>query len=222
MFSPKKKQNKKTTPNKEKNLDYLKNPEILEVNLVKDEVVVLFDWNRHLFLALLTFIFAGLFVFEIYLGLDYWEKKENQKALKMTAETEQLKKDIIDLTNESQDALSFKDKSAAFSDLLDNHVYWTRFFTWLEANTLNTVKYEGFSGDLSGTYSFNASAPSFAEASWQVKVLENNDNVKKVSVNSVTSNAPDPESGEVLDALESEEVKFLIDLEISREIFKKK
>ena len=224
MFSLKKNQNNKKTLAKEKSKesDYLKNPDILGVNLVKDEVIIHFDWNKHLFITLLVFIFAGLFVFEIYLGLDYWEERESQKAIAIEEETNQLKRDIVKLTNESQDALSFKDKSAAFSDLLNNHVYWTRFFTWLESNTLNTVKYNGFGGNLSGSYTLDASAPSFAEASWQVKVLTNNDEVKNVSVNSVTSNADILEDGQVLEELEAETVSFSISLEINPEIFKKK
>lgn len=224
MFSSKKNKNsqKVSAQDKLKNFDYLRNPEILEVNLVKDEVIVRFDWNRHLFVALLVFIFAGLVVFEIYLGLDYWEKRESEKAIAIEEETSQLKRDIIDLTNKSQDALSFKDKSSAFSDLLNNHVYWTRFFTWLETNTLNTVKYEGFAGDLSGTYSLSASAPSFAEASWQVKVLANNENVKNVSVIAVSSNAEVLEEGQNLEELEASAASFSIDLEIDPEIFKKK
>lgn len=224
MFFLKKNQNSKKTLAKEKtkDFDYLKNPDILGVNLVKDEVIILFDWNKHLFITLLVLVLTGLFVFEIYLGLDYWEERESQKAIAIEKETSQLKEDIVDLTNKSQDALSFKDKSAAFSDLLNNHVYWTRFFTWLESNTLNTVKYNGFSGDLSGSYTLGATAPSFAEASWQVKVLTNSDEVKNVSVNSVTSNADISEDEQIIEELETETVSFSINLEINPEIFKKK
>ena len=200
--------------------DYSKNPEILEVNLVKDEIVVLFDWNKHLLLTLLVFIFVGAFVFEIYLGLDYWEERGNQRSIALENETSKIKMETIELTNSSQDALSFKNKSAAFSDLLDNHVYWTRFFTWLESNTLNTVKFGGFSGDLSGSYSFDASAPSFAEASWQVKVLADNENVKSVSVNSVSSEE-EIKDGEQIEDLKAGMVSFSINLEIDPEIFKK-
>lgn len=212
---------KPLTKEKSDDFDYSKNPEILQVNLVKDEIVVLFDWNKHLFLTLLVFIFVGAFVFEVYLGLDYWEKRGNERSIAIEKETNQIKMETIELTNKAQDALSFKNKSAAFSDLLNNHVYWTRFFTWLESNTLNTVKFEGFSGNLSGVYSFNASAPSFAEASWQVKVLANNENVKNVSVNSVSSGAEGAADGGQFENSKAEMVSFSINLEIDPEIFKK-
>lgn len=222
MFSTKKKKdiNKIDLKDGDKNIDNLKNPEILEVNLVKDEVVIFFDWNKNLFVSLLVFIFAGLFVFEIYLGLDYWENRENEKASIIEAQTNTIKSEVVKLTEEYKDALSFKDKSSAFSDLLKNHIYWTRFFSWIEANTLNTVKYGSFSGDLSGVYSLSATAPSFAEVSWQTKVLADNPNVKSVKVDSVASKKELPKEGEELDEASSG-VSFSLELEISPNIFKK-
>ncbi|NCN22410.1 hypothetical protein GW758_00225 [Candidatus Falkowbacteria bacterium] len=228
MFSFKKKQNSKqpsaqsdvkpSPKEKVDDFDASKNPEILEVNLVKDEIIVLFDWNKHLFLTFLVLIFTGAFVFEIYLGLDYWEERENQRSQEIKEETNKIRLETIELNNKSQDALSFKDKSSAFSDLLDNHIYWTRFFTWLESNTLNTVQFGSFDGNLSGSYSLAASAPSFAEASWQVKVLADNKNVKKASVNSVSSKVID---GDNLEDSKVGSVSFSIDLEIDPTIFKK-
>ena len=223
MFSKKNKNiNKTILKDKKNNVDYLKNPEILEVNLVKDEIFVIFDWNKSLFVALLVFILAGLFVFEVYLGLDYWEDRENKKAVAIAEETSKLKKEISELTDKAKDAISFKDKSSAFSDLLNNHVYWTRFFTWFEANTLNTVNYAGFSGDLSGSYSLKATAPSFAEASWQVKVFSDNENVKNVSVSSVESLSEVASLEDNFNKLEPGTVSFSLNLEVNPEIFKKK
>ncbi len=196
----------------------LKNPEILEVNLVRDEIVIHFDWNKHLFTAILAVIFAGALIFQVYLGLDYWEQAERERAMEIEQEAMILRSEVATLTNKSKDALSFKDKSSAFSDLLDNHIYWTRFFTWLESNTLNTVTYNGFYGNLSGSYTLSASAPSFAEASWQVKVLSENQFVKNVMVDSVTSGQ---DSSNQNDEAVQENVSFEIVLDINPAIFKK-
>ena len=222
MFSSKKKKdiNKINFKDGGKNIDNLKNPEILEVNLVKDEVVVFFDWNKNIFVSLLVFIVAGLFVFEIYFGLNYWEKRENDKALIIEAQTNSIRSEVVKLTADYKNALSFKDKSTAFSELLKNHIYWTRFFSWLESNTLNTVKYGSFSGDLSGAYSLNATAPSFAEVSWQTKVLNDNSYVNSVKVDSVASEKQLPEDGEELNVTAAD-VSFNLELEVNPNIFKK-
>lgn len=220
-----KKTNKDSNKDKElessKSSNSFKNPEILGVNLVKDELVVFFDWNKYIFSAILVFLVAGLFIFEIYLGLDYWEKKEAQKANLIELESNKVKKDIVVLNSKSKDALSYKDKSAAFSDLLSNHVYWTRFFSWLELNTLNTVKYEGFEGDVSGLYTLSASAPTYAEASWQTKIFSDSLMVKNVSINNASVDSEESSSSESEITEEDARVYFEIELDLKTDIFKK-
>lgn len=223
MFSIKtKKGENKNDQNKGRQFfDSNKNPEILEVNLVKDEVVVFFDWNKHLLAVVLVFILSSLFIFEIYLGLDKWEEQESDRALLIEQETSQLKSEIAILNNSAKDALSYKDKASVFSDILDNHVYWTRFFSWLEQNTLSTVKYGGFSGDLSGIYTLQAVTPSYAEASWQVKAFTNSPLVKNVKVESAAFDLIEQEVGKDEDPITSTEVSFDIELELDLTIFKK-
>lgn len=204
----------------------LRSPEVLGVNLVKDELVVFFDWNKHIFLSIIVFIVVGLFTFEIYSGLGYWEKQENARAEELRAKTDILKLEVLNLNSEHAPALTFRDKSGAFSELLENHIYWSKFFDWLQKNTLSTVTYQGFSGDLTGIYELNAKATSYAEASWQAKAFANSEFVKSVKINSVTSGGgedetelPNPDQG-----LEEEDVvgavSFLIELEINPEVFR--
>lgn len=223
MFSKKEKKGvKKDDKNKSrKSFDSLKNPEILEVNLVKDEVVIFFDWNKHLLAATFVLLLSFLFIFEIYLGLDKWEDKENERVLLIEQETTLVKGEIAVLNNKAKDALSYKDKASVFSDILDNHVYWTRFFSWLEKNTLNTVKYAGFSGDLSGVYTLQATAPSYAEASWQVNAFSQSAMVKNVKVESAAFSLSETEVAEDQDPIISSEVAFDIELELELAIFKK-
>lgn len=210
----------------------LRSPEVLGVNLVKDEIIVFFDWKKHILLAILVFILVGLFVFEIYSGLGYWEKQENQRAEELKNKTDILKMDVIKLTSEHAAALDFRDKSGAFSELLKNHVYWTEFFDWLQENTLSTVTYEGFSGDLTGNYEINATAPTYAEASWQAKAFADNEFVKSVKISSVLAGKVKGSVGKednnnnapVVDEAEEEKsiasVSFTIELKIDPELFR--
>lgn len=214
--------NKNEQPEAFKSSDNLKNPEILGVNLVKDELLVFFDWNKHILSALLIFIVAGVFIFEVYLGLDYWEKSETKKASLIEVEVNQLKKDTAALNSSSQDALSYKEKSLAFSDLLNNHVYWTRFFSWLESNTLNTIKFNGFQGDVKGEYTLSASSPTYAEVSWQTKIFSDSSFVNSVSVDEVFAEIKKFEDeSTVIKTEEFSEVSFEMELDIKPDIFKK-
>jgi len=214
----KKNKNKKSTDFSKNNF---RSPEVLGVNLVKDEVIVFFDWSKYLLLSVIVFVVVGLFIFEIYSGLSYWEKQENIKAEELKTKTDILKMEVLNLNKEHAAALSFRDKSGAFSDLLENHVYFTKFFDWLQKNTLSTIKYTGFAGDLTGKYSLRASAPSYAEVSWQAKAFANSDVVKNVKIEKVSiGGEEEQEEGKEGEAALAGTVSFTIELEIKPEIFR--
>jgi hypothetical protein len=217
-IGPKKTVAKKSESEQER--DNNQNPKILEVNLVKDEVLVFFDWNKHIVITVLALLIAGLLIFEIYAGLNYWVEQENLKALSLEAETTKLKAEVVNLNNSAAAALAYKDKSAAFSELLANHVYWTNFFSWLEKNTLSSVRYGSFSGDLSGNYSLSATAQSFADASWQVKAFLNSPLVEKVEVSSVASSKKVDESNISAAGQSAGLVSFGLTFKIKPEVFK--
>ena len=219
------------------------NPRILEVNLIKGEVHIPFDWKRHLAIFLLTIIVAAAFIAEIYFGLNLWAKQEMVKADKLTAEITVLSGEVKAMQEKADAALLYKAKSSEVSRLLDQHIYWTNFFAWLEANTLSTVKFSGFSGDTEGTYTLEATTGRYQEVSWQVKALLDSPVVKKASVLQVSSSETAGKvlsADEIADLTEDEEasnqatttpgqittggekfVNFSLSLEINPDIFKK-
>jgi len=160
----------------------LQNPKILEVNLIKEEAVVSFDWNKNLLVLILVLMLAGLLVTEVYFGLNWWESQEAAQVQVLSDQVVKLDSEAAKLKKTASAALLYKDKSAVFTDLLNNHVYWSNFFSWLEKNTLSSVRYEGFSGSLDGTYSLAATTDSFADISWQVKAFLNDPMIKDVEV----------------------------------------
>lgn len=208
MFSLKKKNNKK-----EEGGGFLQNPKILEVNLVKDEVAISFDWRQNLSVLALVLILAVLFVTEIYFGLDQWEAQEAQQTQAIEAQVNITNAEVSKLKNSISPALAYKDKSAVFSNLLDNHIYWSNFFNWLEKNTLSSVKYQEFSGNLDGSYTLEATAQTYADISWQVKALTKDPLTEKVEVLKAES-ASDDET-------KPGKVNFQLVLKVKPEIFKK-
>ncbi|MFA5184037.1 MAG: hypothetical protein WC456_00760 [Patescibacteria group bacterium] len=192
---------------------FLQNPKILDVNLVKDEVQISFDWRKNGLTLFLVLAIAALFVGEIYFGLDQWEKQEARRTQILEEQVALTNAEISKLKNQIGAALAYKEKSAAFSDLLDNHVYWTNFFSWLEKNTLSSVKYEQFSGGLDGLYVLNATAKTYADVSWQVRSFLKDPLVEKATVASAEATS----EGEDLTG----DLNFTITLQVKPEIFKK-
>lgn len=195
----------------------LQNPRILEVNLIRDEVRIGFDWGRNISVLALVLFIAGLLIAEVYYGLNWWEQQENLKSQVLADEISKVNQEISQIKSKSDEALSYKDKSNELGRLLNEHIYWTTFFSWLEKTTLNTVSYGSFSGDTTGIYSFSAKALSYAEASWQVKAFSDSPLVKKVEVLGVTAaSAKDNNQQEIANG-----VNFSMDLEVDPIIFRK-
>ncbi|MFA5023994.1 MAG: hypothetical protein WC523_03520 [Patescibacteria group bacterium] len=192
----------------------LQNPKILEVNLIKDEIKVSFDWSKNLTILLFVLFITGLLLAEIYFGLDWWEKQEGLRAQVLEEKVAQVDKEISKLKSTADAAVTYKDKTIEVTNLLNNHIYWSNFLSWLEKNTLSSVKFGSFKGDLTGIYNFAAKAPSYADVSWQVKAFLNSSSTKSVKVTSASL-------GQSADAAKAGEVSFNLKLEVKPEILKK-
>jgi Tfp pilus assembly protein PilN len=206
--------NRKSHKKNEEHQNGFHNPKILDVNLIKDERGVE-DKRQKNFLSLgLVLFLIALFVAEIYFGLNWWESEEKVRAESLSVETAKAGSDIIKLQNQASAAVAYKYKSAAFTNLINNHIYWSNFFNWLEKNTLSTVKYTAFSGNLSGIYNLDAQASTYADISWQVKALLNDPLTQSVSVTEVTAAKSKDEN-------QIGGVNFVLALKVKPEIFKK-
>ena len=190
------------------------NPKILEVNLIRGEVKISFDWNKNMFVLVLVLLITAAFITEIYFGLDWWGQQEAIKAQSLDASITQVNSDISKIQSKANEALAYKDKSIQVSSLLANHIYWTNFLSWLEKNTLSTVQFDGFTGTTDGIYTLNAHAFSYAEASWQVKSFLSDPIVKKAEVLEVTSGSDKTKGA-------GSNVNFSITLQVNPTIFNK-
>jgi hypothetical protein len=160
----------------------LKNPKILEVNLIKEEAQLDFNWRRNLGSLLFALGVTVFIILEIYFGLSWWQKDEEARLLGLQKEIKTISTEISQMRVLAKDALSYQAKTKEVGSLLDNHVYWSNFFSWLEKNTLSTITFDGFSGDLTGEYSLSGTAGSFAEVSWQAKKMLEAPFVKSVDI----------------------------------------
>lgn len=191
------------------------NPEILEVNLVRDEVGVDFNWGKHLLSLFLTLLISAALVAEIYYGLDWWQKEEEDKTAIIKMEYEGTTSQIKNISNNAKDFSTFKNKLNLTKELADNHVYWSNFFNWLEKNTLNSVTYSDFSGDISGKYSLAATAKTFGDISWQAKAFKDSTWTDSVSIDSGSSGSSEASASSTPEST----VSFTIDLQVKPHIF---
>jgi len=187
----------------------LKNPKILEVNLIREEIKLGFDWKTNLKSLVAALVVAIFIIAELYLGLDWWQKDEEVRLEQTKAAIAQTSKEITNFRKSAADALAYKDKAVEVTSLLENHIYWTQFFDWLEKNTLSTVNYGNFAGTTDGRYILSGSASSFADVSWQVKTLRDNPTTLNVMVDTVSDSGAgqtDKEEAKRLETATPEEI----------------
>lgn len=197
------------------------NPEVLEVNLIKDEMEVDFEWNKRMLSLFLPLFVAALFVVEIYFGLDWWQKQEEQKAVNLRNDYEIVSQNVKNIKAQAEEVMIFKDKLVVSQKMIDNHIYWTNFFTWLEKNTLNSVSYGGsFSGDISGSYNLGATTKNYRDISWQVKQFRTDKYVSSVDVSAGASGGSDDKNQETIKKVNDvPPVSFNLELKVKPEIF---
>lgn len=205
----------KSRKQREKDLRKIKwqTPEILRANLVKGQIVGYINWRKNFaMLGVAVVVSLGILVGSYqYLGTrERTQEAFSEILLQKIDQTNQK----IKLANENVDViLAFQKKIQLVDSVLENHIYWTEFFKFLENEISEDVYLHGFSGNLDGTYSLAASAKDFNTAAEQIKSLRKNESVFAVSTNG--ARAAESESGAI------ELVEFTISLNLDTNIFKK-
>ncbi|MFC1662817.1 hypothetical protein ACFL04_01460, partial [Patescibacteria group bacterium] len=107
------------------------------------------------------------------------------------AEVSEINRQIASYQAERTSALALKQKMDLVTQRLDQHIYWTKFFELLEANTVTDVYYDNaFAGDISGSFNLNATGKDYSSVARQlIAFREATDFVESVSITSATRQA---------------------------------
>ncbi len=190
-----------------------KKSNILEINLVKDEINVYFDWYKNIAMLIIFVFLSFVLVLEIYLALSWWQGENDSAVSQEEARFLEISEETKKIRGEAEEALSFQNKLSRANFLLDNHLYWSNFFGYLERNTLANIQYTSFEGDILGNFSIPAKSDTFPSLGQQVYQLQSDPNTIKVNIDSAERLESEEES--------IEEIEFEIDLTVSRDLFKK-
>ncbi|HTX87068.1 MAG TPA: hypothetical protein VMC41_03305 [Candidatus Nanoarchaeia archaeon] len=158
---------------------------VLEVNLVKGEIVKFFDWQGGVLILLMAVFIAMAVLSGIYWGISIWGAGNNKAGNSdYLQQYYKISKEINDLGPQVDQVMAFKNKLDQVNFLLDRHIYWTNFFSFLEDNTLSDVYFSGFNGTVNGSYSLSATTDSLDAIDAQIKKLLANPYIKNAEVDS--------------------------------------
>ena len=188
----------------------------LETNLIKDQIIVFFDWKKGM-VSLSIYIFLVILALSTAYMFLSWQAGEKEKESQIFSQKfTDIDKEIKAVEKEAGDTLIFKKKLSLVNSLLSQHIYWTNFFKFLEENTLADVYYLGFSGDNKGKYSLSVNAKDFYLIEAQIKKFLEDSRVIEASVSEgVVSTTGNQKVGETAG------INFELKLTVDPSIFNK-
>lgn len=191
----------------------LDNLHLLESDLIKGEVPIYFELNKHLVAFFALLVVSFVLIMELYFLLSWWEKNRSmENSYYLQDEISAVNKEKRDLEQKYVEVFNFKNKMSNSFSVLDKHVYWTKFFSFLEQNTLKNVYFKKFSGDIGGSYIMPAVTDDVRAISYQSKYFSADRRSLNVSIS-------DEEIGEGGIGPDSGFVNFNINLNLDPKTF---
>jgi hypothetical protein len=157
---------------------------LLETNLIKDEIEIDFNWKKDLVIFCILLGVVIIFIIESYIVLTIWKnKKEIENSYYLETEITQITTEVNDLQSKYNEAIEFQNKLNLSSQVLNRHIYWTNFFSFLEKNTLkNNIYYKSFTGDIYGQYVLPTVSNNVLATNFQSKTFSANPSVNSASI----------------------------------------
>ena len=193
-------------------------PKILKTNLIKGEVTTFVSWSKYSNIAVMAIGLSILIIAVLFFGLSYWETVANQEGESLVSEIKDLDMRINVLREETKEIDQFQRKLNLATKLLNNHIYWTKFFAVLEDIVISEARItNSFQGSLTGEYDFSIEVNSFESIYNQLRVLRSHEAVISAAVDSgsFVASGYDKKAEKESDA----KVEFKLKLDLSPDIF---
>jgi len=133
-------------------------------------------------LILLTLAIGG---YSFYLNGEIAKKSDEREQLWKKVET--LAETLKTGKTASAEAVDFERQAKVVADTLAGHLYWTKFFEFIESITKSAVSYENFTGDAENSlFTADAMAKSYRDMAEQMVILQENPLIVSVKVSSAS------------------------------------
>lgn len=143
-----------------------------------------------------SIVFLSLIIISLgYLGITWYKLRILQQKKAMEEEISLLNIQIAGYESEKSGALKIQDRVKIVRQLLDHHIYWTKFFETLQKHTLKDVYYVNFAMTGQDRLVISAVAKDYESIAKQLVAFEEaNDFIKNVKIDALSANI-DSEEG---------------------------
>jgi len=124
----------------------------------------------------------------VWLYTDYHFEKIRNEVMVMEREMQFLKAQSEPLLKVRDEIMDLEIQAARAEEILNDHIYWTKFFSLLETHTIPNVYFDDFSADISGVIQLEAMGRGLLDIAEQYIVFSQAaDFIKEVSVSGVAN-----------------------------------
>ncbi|MFA5124522.1 MAG: hypothetical protein WC473_01665 [Patescibacteria group bacterium] len=149
------------------------------------------NWLR----IVMAMILPAVVIFLCYSGMSWLQGNISQKISTNRNELTQLQKSIGDYNERARINNDTANRVITLKKILDNRIYWSKFFVLLEKYTLDGVYFKEFKADIAGLISLPATADNYETLARQLVALKSaNDFVKDARTASMQVST-DPKAG---------------------------
>jgi hypothetical protein len=159
----------------------------LDISLISEETVIIPRLVRSRLLILVAFFIVILTVFIfVWLYVDWYFEKLRQGVIKAEREIELLEAQTRPLLEVRDEVTELEKRAARTENILNNHIYWTKFFSLLEKYTLAQIYFGDFRADTSGIITLEAVGEDLIAIAQQIVVFsEAKDFIKEVEASGI-------------------------------------
>lgn len=154
----------------------------------------------------IVFILVITLLVAVYIGLKSYKTSLGRKLKNINNEIEAIKKEKATALKGEIDA--FQKKVSSLKILLDNHLYWTNLFQFIQDITLPKTQFTNFQANVENyQLALDGVTPTLASLAQQLKFLKESKLLEEVKLTNLS--------------LEEEGVKFGLSLKISPKVWEK-
>lgn len=148
----------------------------LDVNLMPADLMEELEPKKKLLIYAIVTGISILAVAAVYFGLTFYENRIQKDVEQTSGQITDVEKSIAALRKEQSAAILFKSRTDQVKEALNKHIHWTNFFEKLEANTIDDVQYDSFSGALvrgsNPSFTLNAIGRDFNSIARQIMAFQ--------------------------------------------------
>lgn len=162
----------------------------LGITLIPEEATVSKEKTKRSRQVALLVIFAFILMLiggGVYWALKWYEGQADLDLQKIEADLSVINGKNREMDSEKVQAQSFQKKLKTVDKLLENHIYWTNFFSFLEKNTVADVYFVNLIGGSDGQVVMSGVARSYKALSRQIVSFRENELISLVSILSASA-----------------------------------